>query len=69
MSPTFEKNAAHPSAFFLSCRTLSHYNTWESWTGALSSTMSVVPGYAGYGYYGCSADAPYARKKAMSCLV
>ncbi len=28
-----------------------------------------MPGYAGYGYYGCSADAPYARKKAMGCLI
>ena len=29
----------------------------------------MLPGYAGFGYYGCSADAPYARKKAMGCLV
>ena len=69
VSPTFAKNAAHPSALFLTCRTLSQYNTWESWTGAPSSILCVMPGYAGYGYYGCSADAPYARKKAMGCLI
>ncbi len=69
MSPTFRKNAAYPSALFLACRTLSHYNTWESWSGAPSSILSVLPIYAGYCYYGCSADAPYSHKKAMGCLV
>ena len=69
VSPTFAKNAAHPSALFLTCRTLSQYNTYKSWSGAPSSILCVLPGYAGFGYYGCSIDAPYARKKAMVCLV
>ena len=30
VSPTFGKNAAHPSALFLTCRTLSQYNARES---------------------------------------
>ncbi len=29
MSPTFGKNPAHPSALFLTCRTLSQYKNWE----------------------------------------
>ncbi len=47
--PTFAKNAAHPSALFLTSRTLSQYNLWESWSGAPSSVLCVLPGYAGYG--------------------
>jgi hypothetical protein len=69
LSPTFAKSAAHPAALFLTCPTLSQYNTWESWTGAPSSTISVLPGYAGYGYYGCSADAPYCRKKTLGAII
>ena len=62
VSRTFGKNAVHPSTLFLTGRTLSRYNTWESWSGAPSSILCVVPACAGYNYYGCSADAPYSRK-------
>jgi hypothetical protein len=30
VSPTFEKRPTHPAAIFLTCPTLSQYNTWES---------------------------------------
>jgi hypothetical protein len=66
---TFGKNSAHLSALFLTCRTLSQYNTWESWSGAPSSILCVLPGYVGTGFYGVSADIPYCRKKTMGCLV
>jgi len=33
------------------------------------NTISVLPGYAGFGYYGCSADAPYCRKKALGAII
>ena len=69
VSPTFAKNAAHPSALFLTCPSLSQYNTWESWDGSPSSIICVMPGYVGTGFYGVSADVPYVRKKAMGCLV
>ena len=69
VSPTFNKNAAQSSTLFLTCRTLSKYNTWESWSGAPESILCVLPGYAGVAYYKYSADAPYSRKKAMGYLV
>ncbi len=69
VSPTFAKDAAHPSALFLTCPSLSQYNTWESWDGSPSSIICVMPGYVGTGFYGVSADVPYVRKKAMGCLV
>ena len=68
-SPTFGKNSAHPSALFLTCRTLSQYNSWESWSGSPSSILCVLPGYVGTGFYGVSVDVPYWRKKTMACLV
>ncbi len=69
LSPTFGKNSAHPSALFLTCRTLSQYNSWESWSGSPSSIFCVLPGYVGTEFYGVSADVPYCRKKTMGCLV
>ena len=69
VAPTLGRNAAHPSAFFLTCRAFSQYNTWERWSGAPSSILCVLTGYIGTWFYGVSADVPYVRKKAMSCLV
>ena len=69
VSPTFGKNAAHPSALFFTCRTLSQFNQWESWSGAPSSILCVLPGYVETGFYGMSADLPYCRKKTMGGLV
>ena len=69
VSPTFGKNAANPSVLFLTCPTLSQHNTYESWSGAPSSIICVLPGYVGTGHYGVSGDVPYLRKKAMGCLV
>ncbi len=69
VSPTFDKNSSHPSALFLTCRTLSQYNLWESWSAAPSSILCVLSGYVDTGFYGVSADAPYCRKKTIGCLV
>jgi hypothetical protein len=30
VSPTFDKDPLQPSALFLTCRTLSQYNSWEN---------------------------------------
>jgi hypothetical protein len=68
-SPTFASNSLQPSALFLTCPALTQHNTWESWSGTPSSTICVLPGYAGTGFYGLSADAPYLRKKAMGAIV
>ena len=67
--PTFALNSLHPSALFLICSALTHHNTWESWSGTPSSTICVLPGYAGTGFYGLSADAPYLRKKTMGAVI
>ena len=69
VSLTFGKNAAHPSALFLTWRTLSQFNTWESWSGAPSSILCVLSGYVGTGFYDVSADLSYCGKKTMGCLV
>jgi hypothetical protein len=69
VSPIFAKDPAHPAALFVTCPMLTQHNTWESWTGAPSSTICVLPRYAGFGYYGCSADAPYCRKKALGAII
>ena len=57
-SPNFALNALHPSVLFLTCSALTQHNTWESWSGTPSSPICVLPGYAGTGFYGISADAP-----------
>ena len=64
-SPTFASNNIYPSAVFLTCPALTKDNTWESWSGPLSSTICVLPGYAGAGFYKLGADAPYLRKNTM----
>ena len=68
-SPTFGTNSLHPFALFLTCLALTQHNAWESWSGTPSSTICVLPGYVGTGFYGISADEPHLRKKAMGCLV
>jgi hypothetical protein len=68
-TPTFASHVLHPSALFLTCPELTQHNTWESWSGAPSSTICVYPNYVSTGFYGLSADPPYCRKKAMGCLV
>jgi hypothetical protein len=69
VSPTFGKYPLHPSALFLTRRTLSHYDSFESWSVAPSSILCVLPGYVSTGFYGVSADVPYIRKETMGCLV
>jgi len=69
VSATFDKNALHPAALFLQCPTIMQHNAWDGWSGAASSTLCVLQGYAGLGVYGCSADAPYCRKKAIGCVL
>ncbi len=49
--------------------TLTHHNTCESLTSAPSNTICILLGYAGFGYYGCSADAPYCRKKTLGAII
>jgi hypothetical protein len=68
-SPTFALNALHPSALFLTCPALPQHNTWESWTGTPSSSICVLPGDGGTGFYSLSADAPYLRKKIMGAVI
>jgi hypothetical protein len=68
-SPTFASNARHPSALFLTCSALMQHNIRERWSGTPSSTICVLPGYAGTWFYGLSADAPYLRKKTIGAVI
>jgi hypothetical protein len=46
-SPTFATHVLLPPALYLTCLELTQHNTWESWSGAPSSTICVYLEYVG----------------------
>ena len=68
-TPTFDKNESHPSCLLLTCTTFGQHNTYDSFTGNISSTLALCQSYCSQGVYGISADTPYLRTKHLGCIL
>ena len=68
-SADFSKHVDHASSLLLQCPDLLQLNSHESWTYNVSSTLALLQGYVGYGYYGITADTPYLSKKSLGVVV